>query len=79
MKKYNSSSRLLVNRFALLIDYVVFLLSPEDSTESAFSPVNRRRTARFDNCFHGAMKIFFWIGLAVSFWFSLLFFFRMLM
>jgi hypothetical protein len=79
MKKYNSSSRPSVNCFALLFDYVVFLLSPEDSTESALPPVNRRRTARFDTRFHGAMKIFFWIGFAVCFWFGLLFFFRMLL
>lgn len=78
MKRYNSSSRLSANCLALLFDYVVFLLSPEDSTEGALSPVNRRRTARFDNRFHGAIKIFFWIGLTLCFWFGLLFFFRML-
>lgn len=61
----------------LLFDYVVFLLSPEDSSELP-DFVKRRPASRFDSRFHGAMKIFFWIGFTAFFWIGLLFLFRIL-
>ena len=55
----------------LLFEYFVFLLSPEDSSDLP-DFVKRQQTTRFDGRLHGAIKIFFWIGLAVFFWIGLL-------
>jgi len=61
----------------LLVDYIVFLLSPEDSSDLPDS-AKRHPVSRFDSRFHGAMKIFFWIGFTAFFWIGLLFLFRIL-
>lgn len=79
MKKYIFFRKQSANSFMMFYDFLVFLLSPDDSTESAVSTMKMRRIARFDNRFHGALKIFFWIGFTVFFWIGLLFFFRMLL
>lgn len=58
----------------ILIDYLIFLLSPEDSSDRPIEPGRNQKMARFDNRFHGAVKIFFWIGVTVGFWIGLLLF-----
>lgn len=58
----------------MIIDFFIFLLSPEDSSDSLTYDRESKKSARFDNRFYGGLKIFFWIELTVAFWIGLLLF-----
>ena len=58
----------------IIIDFLLFLLSPEDSSDGPIRVGKGQKLARFDNRFYGALKIFFWIGATVAFWIGLLLF-----
>ncbi|OGR17131.1 MAG: hypothetical protein A2X81_08585 [Desulfobacterales bacterium GWB2_56_26] len=77
MKTHNISPQQSTGFFRLLFDYVVFLLSPEDSSDLP-DLVKRQPASRFDSRFHGAMKIFFWLGFTAFFWIGLVLLFRIL-
>lgn len=56
--------------WVVVLDFLLFLISPEDSGIGAGWDRRRSRGKRFDNHRYGAVKIFFWIGVTVLFWIS---------
>ncbi len=58
----------------MIIDFFLFLFSPEDSSDNLTYVRKSEKLARFDNRFYGGLKIFFWIGVTVAFWIGLLLF-----
>jgi hypothetical protein len=79
MKKLILFFNQLADSFLIFFDFLVFLLSPEDSTDRTASTMKGPPIARFDNHCCGAIKIFFWIGFAVFFPPCLLVFCKMLL
>ncbi len=51
-----------------VLEFLLFLISPEDSGIGAGWDRKTPRWRRFDNQRYGVVKIFFWIGVAVLFW-----------
>ena len=53
--------------FTRLGQFIVFLLTPEDSSANGFHRKGKDQSA-FDNRWCGAIKIAFWITVVVGFW-----------
>jgi hypothetical protein len=55
-------------QWTAVIDFLVFLLQPEDTSATAETVARDNRHSRFDNRFGGAIKIAFWCALVLLFW-----------
>ena len=65
MKTRASSSHRLTRFWATACLFALFLLQPQDTSEGRSID---HRFARFDTRLAGAIKIAFWLGIAVGFW-----------
>lgn len=68
MKTATSQFRIPSNLRRAIIDFLVFLLRPEDTSTAAMPFDRQHRDCRFDNRIGGAIKIFFWLVTTILFW-----------
>jgi hypothetical protein len=50
------------------VDFLVFLMQPEDTSATATTVSRDNRFSSFDNRFGGAIKIAFWCAMILLFW-----------
>lgn len=50
------------------VDFLLFLLQPEDTSATAAAVARDNRYSRFDNRLGGAIKIAFWCTMILLFW-----------
>ncbi|KAB2887767.1 MAG: hypothetical protein F9K32_18835 [Desulfobulbaceae bacterium] len=54
--------------WVVIVDFLLFLLQPEDTSATATPAARDVRFSRFDNRFGGAAKIAFWCAMVLLFW-----------
>lgn len=68
MKENNRGQKPATICRSLAVEFLLFLLEPEDTGKTAALYGRRQRHTRFDNRLGGTIKIFFWVGITMLFW-----------
>jgi len=68
MKENRDESKTAVKYRSAAVEFLLFLLEPEDTGRTAELYGRRQRPTRFDNRPGGAVKILFWLVASILFW-----------